>query len=307
MADVTKIRPAGGSTTYDIKDTTARNSANTANTNEEYDRQVLCGVYEGRNIATIPELASEISSAGSVYAFLHARAQARNAAKLRLGDYIDVTPTSSTVNKGQAIRYRIAGIGHCYQFGDSAVPWAFWMVPDAPIDMTGSSYAINTSYIYWNTTADNNGTAEEKRPYLASNLHAWELGEFLPALPTALQNVLVNHRILFEERYSASGKLEESTGWSWGDAGKVFSLSETEVYGQCVWGTKGWCVGADAQLPLFALAPWRRLSGNRVYRWLRSVRSGSSSHVCYVTTAGAASNNSATHAWARPWPCFLLG
>jgi hypothetical protein len=307
MADVTKIRPAGGSTTYDIKDTTARNNANTANTNEEYDRQVLCGVYEGRNIATIPELASEISSAGSVYAFLHARAQAKNAAKLRLGDYIDVTPTSSTVNKGQAIRYRIAGIGHCYKFGSPEYPWAFWMVPDNGIDMTGSSYAVNTSNILWNTTATNNGTAEQQFPYLASNLHAWEIGEFLPALPTALQNVIVTHKILLEKRYSADGALEDSTGWDWGDVGKIFSLSETEVYGQCVWGTKGWSVGADAQLPLFALAPWRRTSGNRVHRWLRSVRSGSASDVCYVNYYGYASYNSAATTNVRPWPCFLLG
>ena len=44
----------------------------------EYDRQASSGLYGGRNIANIAEFASEISTAGSVYAFLHARASAAN-------------------------------------------------------------------------------------------------------------------------------------------------------------------------------------------------------------------------------------
>ena len=303
MADVSTITNPSTGTTYNIKDATARGGVSTLTNNESYDRQLLNGTYEGRNILT----ALGVSTFDAAVAAMHTLATSRNAGELRLGDYIDVKPTVSTVNKGANIRYRIAGIGHCYQFGDQSCPWAFWMVPDAPIDMTGSTYAINTSYIYWNTTATNNGTAEQPMPYLASNLHKWELEQFVPAMPTSLQNVMVNHRILFEKRYSAGGALEESTDWGWGDAGKAFSLSETEVYGQCVWGTKGWSVGADAQLPLFALEPRRRLSGNRVYRWLRSVRAGSTSIVCYVSNTGLASSGSATYTSVRPWPCFLLG
>lgn len=277
-------------------------AASTAESEQvEYNRQVSAGVYEGRSLITI----LGASDADDCFAKLHARAQARNAAGIRIGDYIDVTPTVSTVNRGNAMRYRVAGIGHNYQFGDTACPWAFWMVPDAPVDMTGSEYAINTSYIYWNTTADNNGTAEQPAPYLASNLHAWEINEFLPALPAALQAVLVNHRILFETRYSASGKLSDSTGWAWGDAGMVFSLSETEVYGQCVWGTKGYSVGCDAQLPLFRDSRYRIKS--RAGWWLRSVGSGSSANVCDVTSYGTASDTGATLTLLRPRPCFLVG
>ena len=198
------------------------------------------------------------------------------------------------------MRYRVGGIGHGYRFGDQECPWAFWMVPDEAVDMTGSSYAINTSYIYWNTTANNNGTSSEKRPYLGSNLHAWETSQFVPALPSALRSVLVNHRILFEERYSASGSLNDSTGWSWADAGLAFSLSETEVYGQCVWGTKGYSVGADAQLPIFRDSRYRMK--NRVTWWLRSVASGSASDVCSVGHGGGASGASAAGAWVRPLP-----
>ena len=196
------------------------------------------------------------SSWADCYAMLSARAKHMDSSGIRIGDYIDVTPTSGTVNGGNAMRYRVAGIAHNLGFGNIACPWAFWMVPDNTIDMTGSEYADNTSYMKWRDTADNNGTADEKHPYLLSKLHDWEINEFLPALPTALKNVIVNHRILLEERYSASGALTSgniyatneahiyatdealkerysassalmySTKWSWVDAGKVFSLNE---------------------------------------------------------------------------------
>lgn len=270
-------------------------------TAEGYDLQALQGTYPGRDLHTA---LGQPTDAG-LWAALHSLAQAKSAGAVRIGDYMDVTPTSSTVNKGAAIRYRVAGIGHNYQFGDTACPWAFWFVPDAPIDMTGSSYAINTSYIYWNTTASNNGNANEKRPYLASNLHAWELGQFLPALPTALQSVLISHRVLLEERYSASGALTDSTGWSWADAGKVFSLSEMEVFGCCVWGTPRWSMGETAQLPLFRDSRYRIKS--RVLWWLRSVRSGSSFLVCLVLNHGPAYYHSAAGSSVRPRPCFLVG
>ena len=303
LAQLTKIANAK-TTEYEAANATAAGAVTTANnakSEQEYDRQLLAGTYEGRNIQTI----LGASSITDTYNKLSARAKTKDASLLRIGDYMDVTPTKSTVNKGAVMRARLAGIGHNYQFGDTACPWAFWFVIDTPIDMTGSSYAINTSYIYWNTTADNNGNATTKAPYIASNLHKWELEEFLPALPTALQNVLVNHRILAEERYNASGKLEDSTGWAWYDAGKVFSLSEMEVYGSCVWGTKGYSVGEAAQLPLFKDSRYRILS--RVAWWLRSVRGGSSANVCHVGYTGPASNYSATGTAVRPRPCFLVG
>lgn len=287
MADVTGLQAA-------------LDAAQDAATEEEYDRQVLAGTYQGRSLMTI----LGASSWADCYAMLSARAKLMDSSGIRVGDYIDVTPTSGTVNRGNAMRYRVAGMGHNYQFGDTACPWAFWMVPDDPIDMTGNTYAINTSYIYWNTTNNNNGVSGNEYPYLASNLRAWETGQFLPALPTALQNVLVNHRILLEKRYSSSGALTDSTGWNWVDAGKVFSLNEMEVYGCPVWGTKGWSVGEAAQLPLFRDSRYRK--GSAIW-WLRSVGSGSSSNVCYVHSSGTADSYSAKYNEVRPRPCFLIG
>lgn len=297
MADVTGLQAA-----LDAKASAEVDERLTGYLNEEeYDRQVLAGTYQGRSLMTI----LGASSWADCYAMLSARAKLMDSSGIRIGDYIDVTPTSGTVNRGNAMRYRVAGMGHNYQFGDTACPWAFWMVPDDPIDMTGSTYAINTSYIYWNTTANNNGVSGNEYPYLASNLRAWETGQFLPALPTALQNVLVNHRILLEKRYSSKGALTDSTDWSWVDAGKVFSLNEMEVYGCSVWGTKGWSVGEAAQLPLFRDSRYRIKS--RFIWWLRSVSSGSSSNVCYVHKGGSADSYYATYTEVRPRPCFLIG
>lgn len=295
MADVTGLQAALDGIRA------AQEAAQDAATEEEYDRQVLAGTYQGRSLMTI----LGASSWADCYAMLSARAKLMDSSGIRIGDYIDVTPTSGTVNRGNAMRYRVAGMGHNYQFGDTACPWAFWMVPDDPIDMTGNTYAINTSYICWNTTENNNGVSGNEYPYLASNLRAWETGQFLPALPTALQNVLVNHRIRLEKRYSSSGALKDSTGWNWVDAGKVFSLNEMEVYGCPVWGTKGWSVGEAAQLPLFRDSRYRNKS--RVTWWLRSVSSGSSSYVCYVHSGGVADSYSATYTEVRPRPCFLIG
>ena len=246
------------------------------------------------------------SSWADCYAMLSARAKLMDSSDIRIGDYIDVTPTSGTVNRGNAMRYRVAGMGHNYQFSDIACPWAFWLVPDDPIDMTGSKYADNTNYICWNPTANNNGTADEKHPYLLSKLHDWEINEFLPALPTALKNVLVNHRIQLEERYSANGTLTDSTGYSSVDAGKVFSLNEMEVYGCPVWGTKGWSVGDSAQLPIFRDSRYR-INKSRVSWWLRSVMAGSASNVCTVYAGGTAGTYGSANVWSRPRTCFLIG
>ena len=104
----------------------------------------------------------------------------------------------------------------------------------------------------------------------------------------------------------ASGALNDSNSWSWQDIGKVFSLSEMEVYGCPVWGTKGYSVGFDCQWDLFRDTA-HRINGNRDNWWLRSVVGGSSSNVCYVSRDGTANYSSAAYVWVRPRPGFLDG
>ena len=117
---------------------------------------------------------------------------------------------------------------------------------------------------------------------------------------------LFRRRVLLEERYSASGALTDSNSWSWADIGKVFSLSETEVYGTCVWGTKGYSVGFDCQWDLFHDTA-HRLNGTRYHWGLRSAAGGSSAGACYVGHYGNADDSGASNDWVRPRVGFLFG
>ncbi|MEE0607889.1 MAG: DUF6273 domain-containing protein [Collinsella sp.] len=300
MADLSKFSIGG--TAYNLKDTSARNSANAVTTAEEYDRQHIINAYGGRSLASV--FASEIGSQ-SIYTWLRNRARNANFAGLRIGDYIDVPITAGANVPAQTVRYRIGAIDQYYQCGDTAKGHHIVMVPRAPVSVTGSK-AVNTSYLQWRDTNDNNGTADEKHPYLCSKLHDWEINDFLPALPSALQSAIMTQRVLLEERYSSSGKLTEASSWSWVDLGKIWSPSEMEVYGCPVWGSKGYSVGFDSKFTIFTDTA-SRIAGPRVTWWLRSVMGGSSSYACYVNSTGHASCNAPTHDWVRPLPCFLLG
>lgn len=257
--------------------------------------------YGGRSLATV--FASEIASYSDAWAWLKARTAAGNFKRLRLGDYIDVPLTGES----QTVRYMIGAIDPYYQCGDQTKRHYIAMVPKAPVAINDDEWKTTSgTYVYWNNPATNNGTEEQPNPYLASNLHRWEIEAFYPKLPQAVKDVIYSQRMLLETRYSASGLLTDSTGWAWADMGPVWSLSETEVYGCCIWGTKGYSVGLDCQFPIFKLAK-DRLLGSRVAWWLRSACSGSSAGVCCVNPSGYAGWGSAALAYIRPRPCFLVG
>ncbi|MCI6274436.1 MAG: DUF6273 domain-containing protein [Coriobacteriaceae bacterium] len=281
----------------------ALNIANSVTTAEEYDRQDSIGAYAGRSLASV--FASEISSKADIYAWLKSRAQAGNFSGLRIGDYIDVPVAEAANVPAQTVRYRIGAIDQYYRCGDIAKGHHIVMVPKAPVTVKGDK-ASNTSYLQWRETRDNNGTAEERHPYLCSKLHDWEINDFLPALPSGLQSALMTQRVLLEERYSASGKLTEASNCSLTDLGKIWSPSEMEVYGCPVWGSKGHSVGFDSQFPIFTDTA-SRIAGGRVSWWLRSVVGGSSSNACYVYNYGVAYFTAPKDDWVRPLPCFLLG
>ena len=142
-------------------------------------------------------------------------------------------------------------------------------------------------------------------PYLRSQLKGWETA-FEACLPEGLTKYILTQRVMLEERYSASGALTDSNNWSWQDIGKIWSLSEMEVYGCPVWGTPCYSVGFDCQFDLFKDTA-HRLNGSRCSWWLRSVRGGSSALVCCVHYFGGADYYDATNAWVRPRVGFLLG
>ncbi len=302
MADAKSL--VVGGTTYALIDDEARTNSATAIANAEYDRQSLIGKYPGRDLNTL--LASEIGT-GTVYDALHRRAVNSNFAGLRVGDYIDVPLVSASAVAGQqSVRFLIAHFDPYYQCGDTAKGHHIAFVASAPVAVSSSYEGVaNSSYLPWNATNTNQGTAGDKRPYTCSQLKGWETA-FAGCLPEGLTKYLLTQRVLLEERYSASGSLTDSNGWSWADIGKVWSLSETEVYGQCVWGTKGYSVGFDCQFDLFKDTA-HRLNGTRYAWWLRSVMGGSSSGVCSVDSPGHANCHDATNGWVRPRPGFLLG
>ena len=298
-----KILTVGG-TPYEMIDETARRNAQTALNNAEFNRLALVGKYGGQSIATI--LAGEIGS-GTVYDALHKRIAAANFAGLRVGDYLDVPLVSASGVAGQqSVRFIIAHIDPYLWCDDRGKGHHIAFVASAPIAVS-SSYAgvANSSYLPWNATNTNQGTADVKNPYLCSQLKGWETA-FEACLPEGLTKYLLTQRVLLEERYSASGALTDSNNWSWQDIGKVWSLSEMEVYGCPVWCTPGWSVGFDCQFDIFKDTA-HRINGTRCTWWLRSVMGGSSSYVCYVTHYGIAGYASATTTWVRPRPGFLVG
>ncbi len=296
MATANTFNVAGTNAT--IIDQTARTEAGQASAASEYARQMDGDLYAGQSLAAL--FAGEIASHASPWHWLRARARSNNFTGIRIKDYIDLTLTN-----GNNMRYRVGAIDPYYNCGDTAKGHHFAMVPDAPAVVTGD-YAINGSYLYWNTTNTNQGTADEKHPYLCSNLHAWELNAFYPMLPQNVRDSILPHRVLLEERYSASGTLTDSNSWSWADLGAVWSLSEVEVYGQNVWSKPGYATGFDCQFPIFKQTK-DRIMGGRVSWWLRSAMGGSSSGVCYVNSHGYADYTSPTNTWVRPRPCFLVG
>ena len=290
-----------GGTNKSLKDTAARSTADAVTTAQEYDRQQLIEGYAGRSLASVFQ--AEIGDM-NIWTWLRSRVQAANFAGLRIGDYIDVQVAEGANVPAQTVRYRIGAIDQYYQCGDQAKGHHIVMVPLAPVSVQGSK-AVNTSFLKWRTTNDNNGTAAEKHPYLLSNLHDWEINDFLPALPAEVRNVIMPQRVLLSERYASSGKLTDDSGWSCADLGEIWSPSEIEVYGCLVW-AGGYAAGFDSQFPIFNKTA-SRIAGGRVGWWLRSVVAGSASDVCDVGSGGNAGGNVPTLDWVRPLPCFLVG
>ena len=305
MANVNAERFNVNGVSHEIIDSLARTNATTALNNAEYNRQGLIGKYPGQSLATL--LAGEVSGSVTIYDALHKRVQAANFSGMRVGDYIDVPLVSaSNVAAQQSVRFLLAHIDPYLYCGDNSKGHHIAFVASAPVSVAKTVTGVaNDSFLMWNTTNTNQGTAETKNPYLGSNLKAWETA-FEACLPEGLTKYLLTQRVLLEERYSASGALTDSNNWSWQDIGKVWSLSEMEVYGCPVWGTKGYSVGFDCQFDLFRDTA-HRLNGTRYDWWLRSVMGGSSSYVCYVSYNGLAACTSAATAWVRPRPGFLVG
>ena len=192
--------------------------------------------------------------------------------------------------------------------------------------------------VAWNPNNNNNGTSVNPNPYLASQVYAWlnavnnrttsaynsvahgvnaSNNGVLTRLPSELKNLIVEKRMILDERYSSSGLLTSGTGWSWGSMGKLWLPNEVEVYGTQFKSntaqTSGWWnpeANMGVAYPLFMGSGKNRIkrtsSGGRSSWWLSSAASSYSTNVCYVSAHGYASSNPATNTGVRCPLCFCL-
>ena len=324
--ELVKIGILGTTESFEVEDTTARTTAATAvgkaeealgkfpvsvleggtggNTLEiardnleiAYDLQVMLGLYEGRDLMEV--FAEEIADYTDEAEWFNARVIAGNFTGIRPFDYFDIHLTD-----GKVFRYRVGAIDpYLHTTDQEVVKHHIIMVPDQ----------VWPDSVQWNTTNTNQGTSTTKCPYLASNLHRWEINTFYPLMPQKWKNVMAEHRLLLEERYSTAGAQTNDTSWSWQNVGKVFSLSEIEVYGFLGWSklNNTYAAGLDCHFPIFKTTAnriRRNPSDERYCWWLRSVGAGSSSWVCNVTSDGGCSCYDASGTGVRALPCFRVG
>ena len=275
-------------------------------------------MYEGVNLET--KFATEIAAAGNVYAWLNNRKNAGNFEGIHVGDYFSVSLSAGTVAgysiAAQTFKCRIVGINTYKSCADTNIGNMLYVISDE---------VINTA-IKWNPTDNNNGTASQNKPWLASAAYAVLNGVnnyttsaygnaahganasakgILQLLPSTLQSVLKQKRNLLDNRYSSSGLLTGSTGWDWTDMGKLWLPNEVEVYGCGIRSnlsqTSGFWfpeAGLSIQFPWFANNCEHRVkrnsSGARCSWWLSAPASYITTTVCYVNSYGDASSISAT-------------
>ncbi len=287
-------------------------------------------MYEGVNLET--KFATEIAAAGNVYAWLNNRKNAGNFEGIHIGDYFSVSLSAGTVAgysiAAQTFKCRIVGINTYKSCADTNIGNMFYVISDE---------VINTA-IKWNPTDNNNGTASQNKPWLASAAYAVLNGVnnyttsaygnaahganasakgILQLLPSTLQSVLKQKRNLLDNRYSSSGLLTGSTGWDWADMGKLWLPNEVEVYGCGIRSnlsqTSGFWfpeAGLSIQFPWFANNCEHRVkrnsSGARCSWWLSAPASYATAGVCSVGNYGFANSGSATYSSIFLPLCFCI-
>ena len=103
---------------------------------------------------------------GSVYTWLENRKNAGNFSGIHIGDYFHTNITAGTVAgyniAAQNFKCRIVGINTYKSCADTNIGNMFYIMSDEVIDTP----------IKWNPTDNNNGTAAQNKPWLASAMYA---------------------------------------------------------------------------------------------------------------------------------------
>ena len=294
-------------------------------TMKAYDR-----LYKGVDLEV--KFASEIAQYGNVYAWLEARKNAGNYDGIHIGDYFHTSLKTGTIAgysiPAQNFKCRIIGLNTYKSCADAAIGNMIYVSTDEVIDTP----------IKWNPTDNNNGTANQPHPWLASAMYAILNGVnnydassgynkaahganggagIISLLPSELQSVLKQKRNILDSRYSSSGLITGGTGWDWLDMGKLWLPNEIEVYGcgirSNVCQTQGFWfpeAGLSIQFPWFANNCENRIKRNssngRCNWWLSSVASHASAYVCHVANNGSADGHAATNASIYAPLCFCI-
>ena len=291
-------------------------------------------LYDGVDLSV--KFANEIKGFANVWAWIKDRIQKNNYSGIHVGDKIPFALAGGTISDGttsynitaKTLYAQIAGIDTYYGYGDSTV--------GHHIDFI-STACIGTN-IPWNPQNNNNGTANQANPWLASKLYAClngvnnyttsafnsvahgydaSSGGVLQMLPTELQNVIIEKRLYAPTRYSASGILTDTPSAAWLNQGKLWLPTEIEVQGSAIcsggshdqYGVDRNICGAPVQYPLFVGSNSYRnnKNKNRVNWWLSSVPSGSSAQACIVNNSGIANAHDCANAHITAPVCFRIG
>lgn len=215
---------------------------------------------------------------------------------LRIGDY-----KKYNLSTGETVISELAAINPYIGTGDKeAGNHLLWVSRDC-LATTYQMRANNT----------NNGTSAEPNPYRSSALFNTLQNTIFPTVPAEIRSHVIEMRGLLETRYSSSGTLNNSGGWSWYSRGKAILLTPIEVFGTAGWGESGWSNGGgvNVHLPLFAGSSKHFIKrkgngGERVIWWLAAASAGDSTGFCGVGYNGYSSSDFASTSFGVPLSFF---
>lgn len=252
--------------------------------------------YIGRDLTVV--FANEIANYTDEWQWIQARLNNHDVSGFRVGDYIPITIAASGSVPAETHRAEIAGINPYYKTGDTAVGYHIdWITKDC-----------YSQTVQWNTSNNNNGSADNSNPFLASNLKSWLDNTLYPLLPSKLKSVIKGKRVLAPYRYTSGSALTDDNSWGWETFDKLWVPFEHEIFDQTVWSARGYGNGQAIQYPIFANSYAHRIkgagpNGSRCNWWTASTRSGDSTYVVGVNDGGSAINPYASRAGRVP-VCF---
>ena len=255
--------------------------------------QIAAGIYEGTDLTV--KFADEIANYTDEWAWVQARLDAHDVSSMLPGDYIPIVVGAET---HQA---QIAGINPYFDTCDSGYEVKYhidWITRDC----------YGGATVKWNNSDNNNGSAAEASPFLASNLNSWLNSTLYGLLEAKLKAVIKEKRILAPTRYQSGQTLTDDNSWAWKTTGKLWVPYETEIFDNVQWSTKGFGESQNVQYEIFRNSYRARRkkqgpTGARAYWWTASASSGNATHAVGVSGNGVSYGYSASGSCCAP-VCF---